>query len=387
MIACYKDIILLHRRVMDAWVNSCTQQCGPSVDRILDKGLPVFPKLESLAVAATVNFYDKLQKTSALYLLPLMAFNAINLNTGFEGLCPPGLGLPRYAEVASVLMEIIPRLLPTTDSQVSSLVSVVRAESNNGYDLLWRILKLSVPGFDHAIQINAPIWIGDDIFEFCLSFVLYFRLLVKKGLVHDEQTKSITFLQAVQEPAYVDVITTLQAHVDTFQSEDFGYLPPNLCMMGLAAQMNKHAKTRVRDIVPWIRRLDWQDGGNMKTTPEIQGYPSPQVCRTDLPRSRPRSKQWDSHDSREGRRHPKDAPGRPGMRGWNVRPDHNRRAWNPDIICAACKRRGHPALNCDMLAMALFLEKYMKSLITSADRDKVESAWLMRWREQLGNPS
>jgi hypothetical protein len=78
-----------------------------------------------------------------------------------------------------------------------------------------------VPRFDPAIQINAPTWIGDDIFEFCLLFILYFRLLVKKGLVRDERTKSITFLQAVQEPAYVDIITTLQAHVDTFQSEDF----------------------------------------------------------------------------------------------------------------------------------------------------------------------
>ncbi len=139
--------------------------------------------------------------------------------------------------------------------------------------------------------------------------------------------------------------------------------------------------------MPWIHRLDWQDGGTRTTTPEIQGYPSLQVCRTDLPRSRPRSNQWDWHDSRDGRRHPKDAPGRPNMRGRYARPDHNRRAWNPDIICAACKRRGHPASNCDMLAMALFLVKYMKSSITPADRDKIESAWLMRWKERLGNPS
>ncbi len=86
---------------------------------------------------------------------------------------------------------------------------------------------------------------GDDIFNFCLSFVLYFHLLVKKGLVCNEHTKSITFLQAIQEPAYVDVITRLQAHIDTFQSDNFGYLPPNLCMMGLAAQMNKNAKVWV----------------------------------------------------------------------------------------------------------------------------------------------
>jgi hypothetical protein len=45
------------------------------MERILDKGLPVFLKFEYLAVDATVEFYDKLQKTSALFLLPLMAFD------------------------------------------------------------------------------------------------------------------------------------------------------------------------------------------------------------------------------------------------------------------------------------------------------------------------
>jgi len=129
---------------MDAWENCRTQQSGPSVDRILENGPLVFPKLDSLEVSATVDFYDKLHKTSALFLLPLMLFDAINLNTGFEGLCPPGLGLQRYAEIAGVLMEVLPRLLPTSDSQVTSLVTVVQAESNNGFDLLWRILELAV---------------------------------------------------------------------------------------------------------------------------------------------------------------------------------------------------------------------------------------------------
>jgi hypothetical protein len=135
---------------------------------------------------------------------------------GFEGLCPPGLGLPRYAKIASVLMEILPRLLLDRNSQVASMVTVVRAESNNGFDLLWRMLELAIPGFDPSMQISPPAWMGKDIFDFCLSFVLYFHLQAKKGLVHDERTKSITFLQAVHKPAYVDVITTLQAHIDTY---------------------------------------------------------------------------------------------------------------------------------------------------------------------------
>jgi hypothetical protein len=88
-------------------------QSGPSVDRILDKGLVVFSKLASMDVAMAVELYDQLQKTLVLFLLPLMLFDAINLHVGFEGLCPPGLGLPRYAEIAGVMMEAIPCLLPS----------------------------------------------------------------------------------------------------------------------------------------------------------------------------------------------------------------------------------------------------------------------------------
>ena len=150
------DIILLHRGVWDAWENWRTQQSGLSVDRILEKGLPVFPTLDSIDMDATVNFYDKLQKASALFLLPIMLFDAININMGFEGLCPPGLRLPRYAETASVLMEILPCLLPDRDSQVALMVTVVRAISSNRFDLLWRVLELAVPGFDPSIQISPP---------------------------------------------------------------------------------------------------------------------------------------------------------------------------------------------------------------------------------------
>ncbi len=36
--------------------------------------------------------------------------------------------------------------------------------------------------------------------------------------------------------------------------------------------------------------------------------------------------------------------------------------------------------------MALFLDKYTRSM-SNADRDKIEKAWLLRWKDNLGNPS
>ena len=56
------------------------------------------------------------------------------------------------------------------------------------------------------------------------------------------------------------------------------------------------------------------------------------------------------------------------------------------MTCATCKRRGHPAANCDMLVMALFLERYNRSM-SNADCKKIEMAWLLRWKDNLGNPS
>ena len=154
---------------------------------------------------------------------------------------------------------------------------------------------------------------------------------------------------------------------------------------------------------------DHEDGHH--STPEIQGYQVPREFRTETPHNRPPydgsiqgCQHEHHHDGRESgceafRRPDQDSGREPfchpertgaecdGHRGWYVRPDHNRRAWDPDITCAAYKRCGHPASNCDMLAMVLFLDKYISKTMSQADRDKIETAWLKQWKEKLGNPS
>jgi hypothetical protein len=39
-----------------------------------------------------------------------------------------------------------------------------------------------------------------------------------------------------------------------------------------------------------------------------------------------------------------------------------------------------------MLAMAFFLEKYVKVLMTHSICNRIKMAWLQRWKEILGNP-
>jgi hypothetical protein len=120
----------------------CYQNRGPQVDKILEKGLPTFPRLSSIDVKSTVEFYDILQKTLMIYLLAIMPFDCISIKMGYESLCPPGMGIPRYADITQVLFKVLPCLLPKTHTRVSSLINMVCIELDNGYDLLWRFLSL-----------------------------------------------------------------------------------------------------------------------------------------------------------------------------------------------------------------------------------------------------
>ena len=108
IILCYRDIIHLDRKMLEGWTNVRTQHSGPSVERIVEKVMPLFPKHKGIMMADLVHFYNTFQKTGSIYLLPLMLFDAVSLKLGFEGLCPPGLRVDRYASIAAALMEVIP---------------------------------------------------------------------------------------------------------------------------------------------------------------------------------------------------------------------------------------------------------------------------------------
>ena len=135
----YNDIIHLHETTLEHWDLPRGHYKGPQLEPIMEKGLGSFPRLMRLEVAPLVEFYDNFQKTAVIYLLPVVPFDCVSIKMGFEALCPPGLGLPRYATIARLLLDLLPRLLPQVDTQVSSIVNMVCMESGNGYDLLWRI--------------------------------------------------------------------------------------------------------------------------------------------------------------------------------------------------------------------------------------------------------
>jgi hypothetical protein len=357
-----------------------------------------------------VKFYDGLQKISMRYLLPIMPFDSIRLAFSYKGLCPPGLGTARYSAIASAWMDVLPRLLPLKEPLVESAIFSVSVESNNGFDLLWRMLELAVPGFKSMNPVQVPSWsLHSDVLSFCREHLLYFRLQSKHNMFFSARTQTNIFLRNIQLSEYADVVTTLQSQVNAYlAADDEGYLPANLCINGIATAIHMNASARVRDVgfaPPWVRRVagDW-DSSPFPPVPDaklplcaVQGY-SPRVFRVEQGQDRfSRPYDRDGSTGCGGRGFDRDKAGRgrrdfdrdgqrPSPRDRSIHPDLRRRSFVPGVQCDACKRIGHEASSCDMLAIALFLDKYVKHSLSDNVRRTIESTWVSRWKEKLGQP-
>jgi len=248
ILKCFGEIQQLHRKVLQSWYNTRTQVSGPSLERILDRGLKAFPLLRNMTMHDAIKFYDKFQELS--HLIPLMPFDAVHLGNYFEGLFVPGLGTQRYHECASALFELLPRLLPTSNAEVQAKLSSVRVESKNGYDLFWRVLELTVPVFDPTVPLQQPTWDRDtDVLELGRRFELYFRLLSKKHIFINNRDCTTMFLKAIAASEYADIVTTLQSNVDSYRHDDDEYfLPQHFRVTHMAMLIHNNAKARVQDL-------------------------------------------------------------------------------------------------------------------------------------------
>ena len=185
-----------------------------------------------------------------------MLFDAIRLGNNFEGLFVPGLGTQCYHECASALFELFPRLLPSSNAEIQAKLSSVRAESKNGYDLLWRVLELTVPVFDPTVPLQQPTWDHDtDILGLGWRYELYFCLQAKKHVFINTRDCTTVFLKTVASSEYADIVTTLQSNVDSYRHfNDEYFLPQHFRVTNIAMLIHNNAKARVRDL--GLRRIN-----------------------------------------------------------------------------------------------------------------------------------
>jgi hypothetical protein len=159
-------------------------------------------------------------------------------------------------------MEVLPRILPASILDVRSAIITVGFEFNNGYDLLWQVLELAVPGFNPTALILPPIWHRDsNVFEFFQAHLLYFRLQAKKNYYNDARMHTSIFLRAISTSEYANVVTLLQTQVNSYRNpDDNGFLPHHLWLNGIAMLINNNVKARIRDFAtPRIHQVDGTD--------------------------------------------------------------------------------------------------------------------------------
>jgi hypothetical protein len=236
---------------------------------------------------------------------------------------------------------------------------------------------------------------------------------------YGDRTRAGIFLHSIQSSEFADTVTTLQSHVNSYREPyDDNYLPPHLCIHGLATSIHQNYQAKMRDVFsPRVRRLHTTAPGL------VQGIPTARrVDRDSHNCATPCAGGGGSNDgggaSRDGGRQYQDSSGgfrdgggglfcrdtpngrrndnwhampawprpRRAGRGQLARPDRNHRPFLPDVQCTACKKVGHVAKHCDMLATAICLKRYMKNDLSASVRDAIEKDWLEWWRERLSNP-
>ncbi len=247
VILCFSEIQQLHKKVVQSWYNMHNQTLGPSVERILDRGLTIFPKLSTLVIDDAIEFYDKLQQLSAVYLLPLMPFDAMHLDFNLEGLCIPGVSTERYAKCATAFS-------PSCQLQSSSqnlLGSGGVPKQKQPFLVDPQILSPSVP-------LEQPRWqCNTDILEFAQHHELYFWLQAKQQVYFSSRHWTNIFLQVVASLVYANIVTNIQSNIDAYRHPDNdNFFPQHFQLTKIATLIYSNAKARVNDFGnPWVNQV------------------------------------------------------------------------------------------------------------------------------------
>jgi len=269
IVPAYDEIVTIHSTTVTLWPDPNDTTKGPQVHRIITKCLSAFPTLRSTSGRAWVDFYDKLQSSGTNFILPLTPFDSIINVTDYTYLFPPLLGTKRYAACATAMLSLLAYIIPTSLSNtLNVLVNTVRDESGNGYDLLYRALKVFVPGFDKSRPLPLPYWMdGTTVHDFSTSMVLYFRIQALHQMPHSDYDKSLSFLRGITGSEYTELTHSLISTVENFYLDnldgELGWLPERLRIPGLAVRLNDFAVRRMTaenqylatDIVPFARRV------------------------------------------------------------------------------------------------------------------------------------
>ena len=381
----YDKIANVKALILENW--SVAGRIGPIRKYMLNSDS--FDPLVDVQPSSVLAFYDDLHTKAAFYLIGLTPFDAINLTFPVYGLFLPGLGRDKYHLMAASLFAILQKHLPSSNADIANQIAIVNNLGNDGYLLLWNILKMTIPAFDNQKSHPEPDWHQyKDIARFATAYTTFHRFERLRGRALTDKEKTFKFLSGIKEVAYSGVLATLriqiQAHIPD-PCDAPGSLPTALQIGSLAVTIKDQMEGMVIDSdLDLHRRVnliirnnarvnatygfshDTSDSDDDPTTFELPGIdPVVRAARDD--------------------RQPRDArrPVRRHDRSSSDNPDtpfrRPRRAFDKNSTCGACKMVGHLDADCFHLARAIFIAKYMKNP-RNVDKckklaEKIESVW------------
>ena len=117
-----------------------------------------FDALVDVQPSSVLAFYDNIHKKAAFYLIGITPFDAINLDFPVYGLFLPGLGCNKYHLMAASLFSILQKHLPSSNANVAHQIAIINNIGNDGYLLLWNMLKMTIPASANQKSHPEPDW-------------------------------------------------------------------------------------------------------------------------------------------------------------------------------------------------------------------------------------
>jgi hypothetical protein len=395
----YGKLQRIHGVICQSWHNQIHNIFVPQKENI-SKSTAFSTKLllDQFNAPSVVQWYKQLTGICKAYHIGLVPFDAIQFTRQHKDLCIPGLGTDWYTNMANALCTVMSICLESADSRLKAMVSSMEAKSHNGYVIVWKLLCRYVPGFDLAKSIDKPHWedYNCNVIHYAVGFDLYFRLCTKRKNYHSQYHRLILFLQGIMAPHLMKVVKLLLMVVESQQPDKnetmswIGYLPPHLCIDDLAQKLAKRSKVDPYDCdlggrpqinytghgnpthIALTTSDDNNDGSTPPNTKPIHGHM--QGCTISM------VKQAHCPSGLPGRCMLNTTYAQKPNITWCMREDQ------PRMTCKACSKTSNGTNNCNLLAMLVFLQRYLKNGIATKSTIKAaEKRRIEQWEDQGGS--
>ena len=282
----------------------------------------------------------------------------------------------------TALFEFLEGVIPLDTDDMALWIKVQKNDNADGYQLIYKIFQLYMPGFNRTIILDHPLYHATDtVAGFAGAILSHFRIKAKTGDRTTQKTMSLLFLQNIAHPNVTNSIPIwierVNNHVSSDEFGDDGSLPYDLQIPSLALDLSKMVKatakametnattgrrvnglimnddmdTRLAHVESYLTNLSTQ-----ATSPpivcHIQGFTAAhedyEATINALHNTRDKKAPWKNND-------------RTKSDDWKKKGPKKRKPVDLSIICEACKSAGHAAADCFLLARAIWVLKYIRS--------------------------